>query len=72
MRRTKKIFDMVMTVTAKAALKAALSSVGYASHASTYQPKEPEVLTELNTVECAQHHFDKTQVKIVKRKEDFK
>ena len=38
----KKILDTFVVMTAKAALKAAESSVGYASHAGTYQPKEPQ------------------------------
>ena len=41
----KKILDKVMTMSADAALEAALASVG--SHAGTYQPKEPETLENL-------------------------
>ena len=43
----KKILDKVMTMSADAALEAALASVGFASHAGTYQPKEPETLENL-------------------------
>ena len=43
----KKILDKVMTITADATLEAALAAVGFASHAGTYQPKEPETLENL-------------------------
>ena len=43
----KKILDKVMTMSADAALEAASASVGFASHAGTYQPKEPETLKNL-------------------------
>ena len=43
----KKILDKVMTMSADAALEAALASVGFASHARTYKPKEPETLENL-------------------------
>lgn len=37
----KKMVKKMLTMTADAALEAALASLGYASHAGTYQPKEP-------------------------------
>ena len=43
----KKILDKVMTMSADAALEAALASVGFASHAGSYQPEEPETLENL-------------------------
>ena len=40
----KKILDKVMTMSADAALEAALAAVGFASHAGSYQPEEPETV----------------------------
>ena len=39
-----KFFDIVLSLTADAALEAALASVGFASYGGTYQMKEPEML----------------------------
>lgn len=38
------IRKVVLTITADAALEAALASVGYASYGGLHQPKEPEML----------------------------
>ena len=43
----KKILDIVMTLSGYEACVAALAAVGFASHAGTYQPKEPETLENL-------------------------
>lgn len=43
----KKVVDKIMTMSADAALEAALASVGFASHAGTYQPEEPKMLKDL-------------------------
>lgn len=43
----KKILDKVMTMSADAALEAALAAVGFVSHAGSYQPEEPETLENL-------------------------
>lgn len=39
-----KILDKALSMTADAALEAALASLGLASHAGSYQPKEPKAL----------------------------
>lgn len=39
-----KIFEKALSMTADAALEAALASVGLASYGGTHQPEEPEML----------------------------
>ena len=64
----KKILDKVMTMSADAALEAALAAVGFASHAGSYQPEEPETLENLKKsklkfyragfkISCSIYHF---------------
>lgn len=39
-----KLSKKILSMTAEAALEAALASVGLASYGGSYQPKEPEML----------------------------
>lgn len=43
---TIKFSKKFLSMTAEAALEAALASVGVASYGGTYQPKEPKMLVE--------------------------
>ena len=44
MRLNGKLSKKILSMTAEAALEAALASVGLASYGGSYQPKEPEML----------------------------
>ena len=44
MKLKKNFSKQIMSMTAEAALEAALAAVGLASYGGTYQPKEPEML----------------------------
>ena len=49
MKLKKNFSKKMLSMTAEAALEAALASVGLASFGGTYQPKEPEML-----IKCAE------------------